>query len=259
MKPVLLQFGNFSIPSFFFMIMIAALASTYVAVKFAKKEGLSEVAILDMAIVAVICSIIGSRVFHVLVEAPDYYLEDPIRVFYFWQGGFVSLGAFIGTVIGWIVYFKYKKLDARRYLDIGALIAPIIIFFVRAGCLFTGCCYGKPTTFPFSITYTDPASTAFIYYPNTPLHATQVYNMMNAVIMFGVLYLVYKKRQFYGQVLAVFLIYYGVTRFLVEFLRGDTDRGVYFGGAVSTGQIVMACAMLIGLILYIFFRRKSRG
>lgn len=256
MRPVLFQVGSIEVPAFFFMIMIAALAATFTATRFAKKEGLSEVAVLDMAIIAVLASILGSRIFHILVEAPDYYWEDPIRVFYFWQGGFVSLGAFIGTALGWLFYFKYKKLNALRYLDIGCLVGPIIIFFVRVGCLLTGCCYGKPTDLPFAITFNDPASTAYYYHPNVPLHPTQIYNMINAVIMFGVLYFVYKHRKFYGQIIAAFLMYYGISRFIIEFFRGDEDRGVYFGGAVSTGQIVVALAFFAGLIIYLICRRK---
>ncbi len=258
MRPYIIEFGDSGIPAFFFMVMIAALVATFVGVRFAKKEGLSEVAILDMGIVAVIASIIGSRVFHILVEAPMYYWEDPVRVFYFWQGGFVSLGAFTGSIIGWIIYFKVKKLSVRRYLDLGALCAPVIIFFVRIGCLLTGCCYGKPTDFPLHLVFTNPASTAYYYYPNVPLHASQIYNMLNAIIMFAVLYAVYKKRKFYGQVGAAFLIYYGVSRFLIEFLRGDEDRGIYFGGIVSTGQLVMTISLVAGIIMYMVLKKYAK-
>lgn len=258
MRPFIFKIGDAGVPAFFFMIMVAALAATYFAVKIAKREGLSEVAILDMAIIAVIGSMIGARVFHILFEAPHYYLEHPIRVFYFWQGGFVSLGAFIVSGLGWAIYIKIKKLNVPRYLDIGALSAPVIIFFVRIGCLMTGCCYGRPTDFPISLTFTNPESTAYIYYPGAPLHATQIYNMLNAVIMFGVLYLVYKKRRFYGQVGAVFLIYYGITRFFIEFLRGDADRGLYFSNTISTGQIVMVLSLIGGIVMYwLFGRRKN--
>ena len=257
MRPILFHIGETGVPAFFFMIMIAALVATYVATKIAKSEGLSEVYVLDMGIIAVVASIIGARVFHILVEAPGYYWEDPIRVFYFWQGGFVSLGAFTFSIIGWIVYLRYRKVNVPRYLDIGALSAPVIIFFVRIGCLLTGCCYGKPTGCPISITFTDPGSTAYFYYPNTPLCPTQIINMINAVIMFCVLYFVYKRRKFFGQVGASFLIYYGISRFLIEFLRGDADRGIYFGGIVSTGQIVMIVSFVAGIIMYKVLQSKS--
>jgi len=238
--------------------MIASLAATFAGLRIGKKEGMSEVAILDMAIVGVIAAILGARIFHILVEAPGYYWEDPVRVFYFWQGGFVSLGAYIGAIIGWITYFKIKKLNVLQYLDLGAIVAPIIIFFVRVGCFLTGCCYGKPTNFPISLTFSDPGSTAYYYYPSTPLHATQAYNMVNAVIMFFVLYLIYRKRKFFGQVTSCFLIYYGVTRFFIEFLRGDADRGVYFNDMISTGQIVMVIAFVAGIIMYHLTKKRSK-
>lgn len=260
MRPILFSFGKIEIPAFFFMIMIASLVAAFVAVRFAKKEGLSEVAILDMAIIAVIGSMIGARVFHVLVEAPSYYWEDPIRVFYFWQGGFVSLGALIFTVTGWVIYLRIKKYNILRYLDIGALIGPVVIFFVRMGCLLTGCCYGKPTTLPWGLKFTNPASTAFHYHPGELLQPTQIYNMLNACVMFIVLYLVYKHRKFYGQIGALFFIYYGVTRFFIEFLRGDLDRGVYFGGLISTGQIVMIVSIIFGITMWnICSRRMSNN
>lgn len=256
MRPFLFKIGETGVPSFFFMIMVASLAAAFIAVRFAKKEGLSEVAVLDMAIIIVVGSIIGSRLFHIFIEAPGYYWEKPIRVFYFWQGGFVSLGAFTISILGCIIYLKFRKLDVARYLDIAALVTPVIIFFVRVGCLLNGCCYGKPTDFFIHLTFTNPASTAYQYYPNVPLHATELYNMINGAIMFGVLYLVYKRRQFFGQVGAVFLIYYAATRFFVEFLRGDVDRGVYFGGAISTGQIVMVISLIAGVIMYWVLGRR---
>lgn len=258
MRPVLFNIFGTGVPAFFFLIMVAALVATFVAVRFAKQEGLQEVALLDMAIVAVVASIIGSRLFHIIVEAPGYYWESPIRVFYFWQGGFVSLGAFISSIAGWIIYLRYRKLNVARYLDIGALVAPIIIFFVRVGCLLTGCCYGKPTDSWFSIVFTDSGSTAYHYHPNVPLYATQPLNMLNAIVMFCVLYFVYKKRRFFGQVGAVFLIYYSITRFFIEFLRGDVDRGVYFNGIVSTGQITMLVAFVAGIVMYTILKKYGR-
>lgn len=257
MRPYICHIGDTGVPAFFFMIMVAALAATYVGVRVAKREGLSEVYVLDMSIVAVIAAIIGSRVFHILVEAPAYYWERPIRVFFFWQGGFVSLGAFSAAVVSWILYLRYRKVNVLQYLDIGAVSAPVITFFVRVGCLLTGCCYGRPTDFPLSLTFTDPASTAYYYYPNIPLHATQLYNMTNAFILFVILYFLHKRRKFYGQILAVFLIYYSITRFCIEFLRGDADRGIYFDGAISTGQIVSVIALIIGIVLYVVLRKRE--
>lgn len=256
MRPILISIGSIQIPSFFLAVSIGALLATFYVARNARKEGLKEVVLLDFGIIAILAGVVGARIFHVLVEHPSYYLENPIRFFYFWQGGFVSLGAFIASALGWFIYLKVKKLDVLRYLDVATTGVPIIIFFVRVGCLLAGCCFGKPCDLPWTIKFTNPGSYAYLTYPNTDVHPTQIYFMINAVIMFFVLHYVYKHRKFFGQVLAAFLMYYGITRLFIEFFRGDADRGVYFGGTVSTGQIVMLCSFMIGLILWMI-RKKN--
>lgn len=265
MQPILFHIGNVGIPSFFFMIMVGTLVATEYARRVARRENLSEIVILDMSIIAIVASVIGARLFHVAFEDTavitgdaHYYLNDPIRILYFWQGGFVSLGAFIGTIVSWVAYLLIRKHSLIRYFDVMALATPVIIFFVRVGCLLAGCCYGKPTTCFIHLVFRHPGSTAYEFYPNMPIHATQVYGMLDAVFMFFLLGFIYLKRTFYGQVLACFLMSYGLLRFFIEeFLRGDVDRGVYFGW-LSTGQIVMAGFFAGGLILYIFAHKRYR-
>lgn len=264
MQPILFRIGDVGIPAFFFMIMVGALVGTEIARRAARNEGLSEIVILDMAIIAIIASVIGARLFHVAFEDTaivtgdaHYYLHNPIRILYFWQGGFVSLGAFIGTIISWIAYLYIRKQPLLRYFDVMAFATPVVIFFVRIGCVLAGCCYGKPTDFFIHLVFRHPGSTAYEYFPNTPVHATQCYAMANAVVMFVLLYFVRRHRRFYGQVLSVFLMAYGLLRFFIEEpLRGDVDRGVYLDGLLSTGQIVMAGFFAGGLMIYLFARKR---
>lgn len=267
MKPIFFEallepLGIEGLPAFFFMIMIATFAATYAAVKFAEKDKLSVVVVLDMAIIAVVASMLGSRIFHVLVEAPDYYGIYPwdpslfVRVFYFWQGGFVSLGAFLATIGSWIAYLKFRKQPLLPYFDNMARVCPIIIFFVRVGCLCAGCCYGKPTDFFIHLIFTDSRSTAYHFFPLIPLHASQPYFMLNAIVMFFVVRWAHKRREFFGQALSAFLMYEGFSRFCLEFLRGDADRGIYFNETVSTGQVVMAGFFVAGLLMYRWCKKR---
>lgn len=258
MRPILFNVGPVSIPAFFLMIMIATLAATFYGYWLAKKEKADPVVILDFGIVAIIASVIGSRVFHIFIENPSYYFENPLRVFYFWQGGFVSIGAYVFTIIAWFVYLKIRRLEGWRYFDIAAAMVPVAVFFVRIGCLCAGCCYGKPTDFFFHLVFKNPASAAGAAHLGVALHPTQIYLMINAVFMGVLLYLVYRYKKFHGQVLAVFLMYYGVSRFFIEFLRGDEDRGLFFGKMFSTGQIAMLCAFAAGAVIYSVLYMKSR-
>lgn len=258
MRPYLFHIGDLGVPSFFFMIMVAGLAATFFAAHVAKKENADPVAMLDFGIIAIIASVLGSRIFHILVENPSYYWEDPVRVFYFWQGGFVSIGAFLASALGWVIYMRARHLAPWRYMDIAVTCVPIIIFFVRVGCFLVGCCYGKPTDFFIHLTFNDPSSTAGHFHLGESLHATQLYFMLNAVVMWAVVLLTYKYRTFYGQVLSVFMIYYGVTRFFIEFLRGDEDRGIWLNGMLSTGQITMLFTLFGGIALWLSLRNRTR-
>ncbi|MBI4367628.1 MAG: prolipoprotein diacylglyceryl transferase, partial [Deltaproteobacteria bacterium] len=205
MRPILFYIGETPVPAFFPSIMVGALLMTWVAYRLAARRGLSQVAILDMGIIGIVGGIVGARVFHILVEFPGYYWDDParvwlfqhlasfslravpvdfldLRIFKFWQGGFVSLGAYIAAVLGWLVYFWRRRLPVLPYFDIAGVTCPIVDFFVRLGCLLIGCCYGKPTDFFVHLTFRNPGSTAYHFFPNLPLHATQPYFMAGAVL-----------------------------------------------------------------------------
>lgn len=258
MFPFLYQSGEIYIPTFFFMVMVASLVTTYYLFWQAGKKGYSQIAILDISMIGTLCGMIGARLFHVFVEVPGYYWEDPIRVFYFWQGGFVGYGAFIGMTVATFIYLKIKKLPVLDYADFVALGCPLIVFFVRLGCLGAGCCYGKPTDFFVHLVFNNHQSDAGHEFPGIPLHATQIYDMLNALFVFGIVHFVYQRRKFYGQVMLIFFMLYALIRILIEFLRGDADRGVYWNGAISTSQITGLVILGMGSILYFVFLKRCK-
>ncbi|MDP2599130.1 MAG: prolipoprotein diacylglyceryl transferase [Deltaproteobacteria bacterium] len=256
MKPILFKLGLLSFPSYTFLIMIGILIGTWLGLKICRQRGLPVIYGIDMAIIGIVAGFLGGRVAHVLVEAPAYYWEEPVRFFYFWQGGFVSWGAYIFVLASWYFYLTWRKQPVLAYFDAASMILPVLFFFGRTGCLLAGCCFGKPTDFLISLTFTDPGSTAYQYHPNIPLHATQVYLMLNVLFIQMVLWFVYKKRwRFQGQLLSILFLMYPVGRFLIEFLRGDIDRGVYFGGTLSAGQLAMIPFFLVGIYMYRHFKK----
>lgn len=259
MRPILFQIGEFTFPAYSFLIMVGVLAAAYLGVKAVRRLGLPVVYALDMVILAVVAGFLGARIGHVLVEAPRYYLEDPLRFFYFWQGGFVSWGGHMAGGIAWYFYLRWRKQPVWAYFDCAAFVVPAALFFGRVGCLLTGCCFGKPTGFFLHLTFTDPGSTAYHFYPNIPLHATQIYLMAN-VLFIALLLWVFSKKwwRFQGQLFALALGLYSVGRFMIEFLRGDADRGVYFDGAISSGQIAMVFYLAVSIFMYGYFKIKDR-
>jgi phosphatidylglycerol:prolipoprotein diacylglycerol transferase len=248
-KDTLITGEQIYIPTFFFMIMVASLSTTYYLLWLSKKKNMSQLAVLDIALYATIIGIIGARLFHVFFEFPSYYLEDPIKVFYFWQGGFVGYGAFIGVLFGTVATLKYKKLPVLEYCDLVAMACPLIIMSMRIGCVGAGCCYGKPTDFFLHFVFDHPASDAGSKFPGIPLHATQLYDFLSATLLLIGLYYYDKYKTFHGQILLIFLGVYAFNRFLIEYLRGDVDRGVYLDGLLSTSQITgIIIIVIIALI-----------
>ncbi len=262
MRPFIYYSPDFSIPSFAFMLMIASLVATTIAYKMAPRRGLSQVVVLDLAIIGTIMAVVGARLFHVFVEEPAYYWENPTHIYQIWRGGFVSYGVFIGLGVGWITYLKWRRLDTLTYLDHIALFGcPFVDFFTRLGCLMAGCCFGKPSPhrhleYILYQTFNNRSSDAGSLFPGVALWPTQIYSMAIVLLIFGILYYIDKYKKFKGQVMMSFLMLYAFFRFFIEFLRGDEARGVYWSDTISTGQIMSILFFLGSFILYLYFRKK---
>ncbi|MBF0492124.1 MAG: prolipoprotein diacylglyceryl transferase [Deltaproteobacteria bacterium] len=291
MFPFLYKNGTFVIQTFSVMLMVASLAATFFAYWYAPKKGLSQIVILDLGIIGTLSAIVGMRLFHVFVENPSFrinntgpvtnYMEDfknffiilksvifshahfsdlsiPM-IFQIWRGGFVSYGAIIALVIADYTYLTVKKLPTWKYGDLLCLVAPLINFFVRIGCLGAGCCYGKQTHFFLHLVFTNRSSEAGQKFYGIPLHPTQIYDLLlNGVVLFLVLLWIDRRKKFDGQVVACFFMIYAIQRAFIEFFRGDVDRGVYFHGLISTAQIMGIAAFVFGLLLYIFLSKKNK-
>lgn len=255
MRPILFSIGSYAVSSFFFTIMVGVLVTTFYGYWMTVRRGLQREVILDLAIWTFVGGFLGSRIFHILVEYPSYYWEKPSRVFEIWKGGFVSWGFVLSIFILFPLYGRLKKVPIWPYLDIFAISAPIVHFFIRLGCLLTGCCYGKPTDLPWAITFTNPDSTAYYFVGATPLHPTQIYDMLFGLLLFGGLNWFYRRARFAGQTFCVFVFSWHLGRFILEFFRGDADRGIFFG--IPTGQIMSALVFMTFLVIY--YRLKKHG
>lgn len=258
MFPLIINQGPVVIPAFFFMVMVGVLVTTFYLYFRAPKMGFSQVVVLDVGIVGAIFGVLGARVFHVFFEAFWFYKEDPMHFFEFWRGGFVSFGAYIGGAAAVLIYLKIRKLPILKYADFISLAIPFMIFFIRVGCLGAGCCYGKPTHSFFHLIFTDPNSSAGAVHPGVPLYPTQIFDMINAIFIFAVLHWRYARKKFDGEILLSLFMLYGFTRGIIEIFRGDLDRGVYFNGLVSTGQITGAGFILFCASIYFYLWNKSK-
>ncbi len=259
MFPVLFKIGWLTIYTYGFLLSVGFLIGIYTAAQFAKKEGLDLNRVIDLGLLVAFSAIIGSKVF-MIFEDWSYYLSHPGEIFSlsFLHSGGVFYGGFLFAVAAALIYCVKTKLKVFKVTD---AFAPGIVLghaIGRLGCFSAGCCWGKPTTVPWAVTFTSPFSHEMVGVPlNVPLHPTQLYEALANTGIFLFLSWRYKHKKFDGQIFSLYLICYAAWRFFVEFFRAHDETGMIFGGTIITAQLISALCVLAGLLLYFFQRKKA--
>lgn len=255
MHPVLITIGPVSIYTYGLFVALGFLTGILLAQKEAARLGQAPSQIGDLCFFLLIAAIVGSRLFYIAVNPGDF-LQNPLEIFKIWNGGLVFYGGFIGAAVTAAVYLKKKQLPLWQTVDILAPGVAAGHVFGRMGCFAAGCCYGKACDFPWAVTFTHPMSLA----PHgIPLHPTQLYEVINNLLLFAFLWWFRKRKRFDGQVFWVYLLLYGVTRSLLEIFRGD-PRGLFWGGLLSISQIIglSLAAISVAMLIYKPGRRPLR-
>ncbi|MGE5752343.1 MAG: prolipoprotein diacylglyceryl transferase [Deltaproteobacteria bacterium] len=250
MHPVLVKIGSLKIYSYGVFVAIGFLAALWVAGREIRRKGLDRDTFFDMGFWVVITAIIGSRLFHVLVYW-EHYRTDPAEIFKLWNGGLVFYGGFLAAVAVCLYYLRRHRMPFLPVADASALGIPLGLAFGRIGCSAAGCCYGKFTTVPWAIVFTDPASLAPL---GIPLHPTQIYESLGAFAIFGTLYAARDRFRTPGMLFWTMIILYGVVRSFLEIFRDD-PRG--FWGPFSESQIVSAILILYAAVSIVRARARA--
>ncbi len=251
MHPYLLHIGQFTIYSYGFFIATAFLSGFLFFLYEVKKHGLDIDTGVDIGFWMLLSAILGSRIVYVIVNY-NYYLDNPLRALMIWEGGMVWYGAFLGGLIATVVFFRLKGLDWWLWADMGAAPLALAQSVGRMGCLMAGCCYGVETTLPWGIEFTKSTIA-----PNgVVLHPTQIYHMLFNFAIFLFLFFRRKRKAFKGELVFLYLIFYGATRGIVEVFRGD-PRGSVFNGAISTSQLIGILILAVAVPLYFYMKARS--
>ncbi|MEI6080369.1 MAG: prolipoprotein diacylglyceryl transferase [bacterium] len=236
MRPILFNIGSFSLPSYYTLISLGILLGIYFFYKYSKRSNFPVIYMLDVSIIVVATCYIGARLFHVLFEMPQYYLQHPQDVFSFWKGGYVIYGGILFPLLFVYIYAKRKGLSFLTITDLLAPSAAIGTALGRMACLLQGCCFGCPTTLPWGITFPKGANGGLTP-SEIPLHPTQIYLMLLNLTIFLILNWRFKYKKFNGELTYWYLLLYSVGRSFVEIFRDDF-RGDLFYPYVSTSQFI---------------------
>ena len=190
--------------------------------------------------------IIGGRLGYVVFYNPHYYSSNLIDIFKIWQGGMSFHGGLIGIIIVSILFAKKNNQNPFIYLDIVSLVAPIGIFFGRIANFINSELYGFETNFIWGV--------KFIRIDDLYRHPTQLYEaIFEGIILFLILKYFEKKGlgKTPGLISGLFLIFYSIFRFLIEYLRVPDEQLGYLFFNLTMGQIISFIFLLIGIYLIV--------
>ena len=188
--------------------------------------------------------ILGGRLGYIFIYNLSFYLNNPLDIFKIWQGGMSFHGGLIGIIFASFIFARKNSQNSFLYMDIVALVAPIGIFFGRIANFVNSELYGKITNVPWAVT--------FIQIDNVPRHPSQLYEaLLEGIFLF--LILIYFKNKFLnkpGVISGLFLIFYSIFRFFVEFYRVPDEQLNYIFLNLSMGQIISLIFLLSGVLLF---------
>ncbi len=257
MHPILIDLGFYALPAYGLLLATAVLVALWTAKVRADHAGMDSAKVVDFGLWLVIWALLGAKILLVVVEWKRY-LGDPAQLLGLARAGGVFLGGFLAAVIAAAVMLRRYRLKALPTFDVLSPSLALGQAIGRVGCLLAGCCWGRECDLPWAITYTDPAAAANV---GTPLHLAvhpfPAYAAAFNFAVFLVLSRLYRKKLAPGRVFASYLILYGLGRFLLEFTRGDEVRGLYFGGLISTSQLITAALVTIGIAIHFWISRRA--
>jgi len=224
---------------------------SYLLVKFQiKKKALSvphdfENSLYSYLIVGLL---IGARLGYVVFYDLAAYIRKPLEVFAVWHGGMSFHGGLVGSFIAGILFCGRKKVDFWQTADLVIVTAPIGLGLGRLGNFINGELYGRVSDLPWAMVFPGGGS--------LPRHPSQLYEfLLEGVILFIILWTAKDRGYGTGVLTSLFLVLYGLFRFLVEFLREPDAQVGFIMGVLTMGQMLSMGMILLGAVIY--YQRKD--
>jgi len=206
----------------------------------------------DFITLCVLGLVIGARLGYVLFYDLDSYLKDPFSIIQVWQGGMSFHGGLLGLcLVVWLFGRRHKK-SFLQIADFLSPLAPPGLFFGRIGNFINGELWGAPTKLPWGVLFPDPRA------GGVPRHPSQLYEAaLEGLILFAIVWIFSSKKRPDGAITGCFLLFYGIFRFSMEFIREpDPQLGYLAFGWLTMGQLLSLPMAAVGL--WLLLRGRSR-
>jgi len=235
--PVAFTIGPLSVRWYSLMIAVAVIFLVTWSLHFARKTGYQKDFILGVALWAIPLGIVGAKLIHIF-DNLNHYLAFPGAILD--PAGWAIFGAILGALLGVWLYCRSHNVPFAPLAD---AMAPGIILaqaIGRIGCTLNGCCYGAPSSLPWTVTWTHPDSEALV---GVAVHPTQIYEILWDVLIFAILWFVLRGRlKAPGSLFAVYLALYSLGSFLIRSLRADVTA---FAAGLNEGQVVALMVFIV--------------
>lgn len=267
-QSVFLEFGPIKIHWYGLLMVIAIFAGILLVTKLAQKYGINKEEVHDIAFNLVIFSLIGARIYAVLLF-PKYYFQNPLEIVQVWKGGLAIHGAVFGGITALYFYCKKKKKNFWMWAD---FIVPALALgqaIGRWGNYFNQELFGKPTSLPWGIPIEEfnrpPGFENFDYFHPTFLYES-ILNLIVFLVLIGLHYFRIKNKELRSKsiepktynlkpstITLLYLILYSVIRIIMEQFRID-ETPVWFGMRLP---VLMSILLIIGALLFYFYKNKT--
>ena len=246
--PVIVSFGLIEIRWYGLAYVLGFIFGYYLIKKIIQNQNIkiNDKTIDNFFIWSIIGVIIGGRLGYVLFYQTSTILNNPINIFFIWKGGMSFHGGLIGIIVSMIIFSKKNSINFFILSDLVSFVAPIGLFLGRLANFINVELIGRPTNFFLAMIYPS--------IDNIPRHPSQIYEaLFEGLILFIILIYFIRKNYIsnkHGFISSIFLIFYGIFRFILEFLREpDLHLGLFFN-IFSMGQLLSIPTIILGIYIY---------
>ena len=238
-------FSIFGIDIMWYGVLMATgmILGTYLALREAKRVGISEDDVLNLAICAIPAGVIGARLYYVIFNW-SYYSQYPSQILNFRGGGMAIHGALIGGILAGFIYTKVKKLNFFKMADIALIGMPLAQAIGRWGNYINGEAHGGPTNLTWGIMV-----------DGVKVHPTFLDESICNFGIFIFLWMFRKKKKYEGQIAVCYIILYSLGRFFIEGLRTDS----LMLGPLRMAQVISLFGVIGGIIAHIYLSKKNNN
>lgn len=272
MHPFLIDFGRadlpllgevrLALPTYGVLVAAAVFLAWVVFLREIGRLKLDQEKAGSLALWVTVSGLVGAKAGLVAVEFPQF-LAHPASLLapeFLQAAGVVWVGLLAGLA-AFLLLAPRKGLPVLPVLDAAALGVPLAQALGRIGCLMSGCCFGGRCDLPWGIVYHNLDAHDRTGVPlGVSLHPFPLYEALwNLAVTFPALLFVRRFRRVPGEIALAYLVLYSLGRFVFEPTRGDTWRGIWFGGSLSTSQLISLAVAPAAAAVWVFLRRKGRA